>query len=56
MAVVVSPDVLAFICLQCEEHGIPLPTVEEVNRKAEEIGNAKHYMYNEEDVDKVRHI
>lgn len=38
---------------QCESHGIPLPTLDEVDNKASQFNDARHYMYNEDDVDKV---
>ena len=31
----------------------PLPTLEEVDTKAKQFNEAQHYMYNEEDIDKV---
>lgn len=44
-----------FFCFlgQCEAHGIPLPTLDEVDSKATQFNEARHYMYNEDDVDKV---
>lgn len=39
---------------QCESHGIPLPTLDEVDNKASQFNEARHYMYNEDDVDKVQ--
>lgn len=44
-----------FFCFlgQCEAHGIPLPTLDEVDNKATQFNEARHYMYNEDDVDKV---
>lgn len=38
---------------ECESHGIPLPTLEEVDTKAKQFNEAQHYMYNEEDIDKI---
>lgn len=40
-------------CVQCESHGIPLPTLDEVDSKANQFNEARYYMYNEDDVDKV---
>ena len=39
--------------MQCESHGIPLPTIDEVDTKATQFNEARYYMYNEDDVDKV---
>ena len=44
---------LLFSFWQCESHGIPLPTLDEVDNKATQFNEARHYMYNEDDVDKV---
>lgn len=38
---------------ECESHGIPLPTLDEVDNKASQFNEARHYMYNEDDVDKI---
>nr|XP_058951031.1 RNA polymerase-associated protein RTF1 homolog [Pocillopora verrucosa] len=38
---------------ECESHDIPLPTLEEVDTKAKQFNEAQHYMYNEEDIDKI---
>lgn len=45
--------ILFVIYEQCESHDIPLPTLEEVDTKAKQFNEAQHYMYNEEDIDKV---
>ena len=49
---------LVCFCLfwQCESHGIPLPTLDEVDNKATQFNEARHYMYNEDDVDKVQYM
>ncbi|XP_068682593.1 RNA polymerase-associated protein RTF1 homolog isoform X2 [Montipora foliosa] len=38
---------------ECQSHGIPLPTLEEIDNKAKKFNEARHYMYNEEDIDKI---
>ena len=38
---------------QCDAHDIPLPTLDEVDTKAKQFNQAQHYMYNEDDIDKV---
>lgn len=45
-----------FLSWQCEAHGIPLPTLDEVDNKATQFNEARHYMYNEDDVDKVQYM
>ena len=65
MSKTIPPLLFFYVCLimmwmilfviyeQCESHGIPLPTLEEVDTKAKQFNEAQHYMYNEEDIDKV---
>ncbi|KAL9954513.1 hypothetical protein ACROYT_G042062 [Oculina patagonica] len=38
---------------ECESHGLPLPTLDDVDGKANQFNEARHYMYNEDDVDKI---
>ncbi|KAJ7371034.1 RNA polymerase-associated protein rtf1 [Desmophyllum pertusum] len=38
---------------ECHAHDIPLPTLDEVDNKAKQFNEARHYMYNEDDVDKI---
>jgi len=38
---------------ECEAHDIPLPTLDEVDNKAKHFNEARYYMYNEEDIDKI---
>ncbi|KAK3743020.1 hypothetical protein QZH41_009282 [Actinostola sp. cb2023] len=37
----------------CDEHSIPLPTLDDIGRKESDIKNAINYMYNEEDIEKI---
>lgn len=38
---------------ECQAHGIPLPTLGEVDNRAKQFNEARYYSYNEEDVDKI---
>ncbi|XP_015751507.1 PREDICTED: RNA polymerase-associated protein RTF1 homolog [Acropora digitifera] len=38
---------------ECQSHDIPLPTLDDIDSKAKGFNDARHYMYNEEDIDKI---
>ncbi|XP_032241645.2 RNA polymerase-associated protein RTF1 homolog [Nematostella vectensis] len=38
---------------ECEAHGIPLPTLDDVEKKVKDIEEAKNHAYNEEDIEKI---
>ena len=39
--------------LQCAAHDIPIPTVDLIERKQKDMEEARHYMYKDEDIEKV---
>ena len=38
---------------QCAAHDIPIPTVDVIEKKQKDVDEARHYMYKDEDIEKV---